>query len=46
MEENREKNKELIKTFLMLFGKIDELSKEVEDLKIMIAKRRMANDRG
>lgn len=39
MEENREENKELFKTFLMLFKKIDELSKEVEDLKIMIEKK-------
>ena len=33
-----EENKELFKTFLMLFKKIDELTKEVEDLKIMIEK--------
>lgn len=33
-----EENKELFKTFLMLFRKIDELTKEVEDLKIMIEK--------
>ena len=38
MEDNREKNKELFETFLMLFKKIDELTKEVEDLKIMIEK--------
>ena len=31
-------NKELFETFLMLFKKIDELTKEVEDLKIMIEK--------
>ena len=40
-----EENKELFKTFLMLFKKIDELTKEVEDLKIII-ERRTANDRG
>lgn len=33
-----EENKELFKTFLMLFKKIDELTKEVEDLKIIIEK--------
>ena len=33
-----EENKELFDTFLMLFKKIDELTKEVEDLKIMIEK--------
>ena len=33
-----EENKELFKTFLMLFKKIDELTKEVEDLKIKIEK--------
>ena len=33
-----EDNRELFKTFLMLFRKIDELTKEVEDLKIMIEK--------
>lgn len=32
-------NKELLETFLMLFRKIDELTKEVEDLKIMIEKK-------
>ena len=31
-------NRELLETFLMLFKKIDELTKEVEDLKIMIEK--------
>ena len=31
-------NKELFETFLMLFKKIDELTKAVEDLKIMIEK--------
>jgi len=34
-----EENKELLETFLMLFKKIDELTKEVEDLKIMIEKK-------
>lgn len=34
-----EENKELFKTFLMLFRKIDELTQEVEDLKIMIEKK-------
>ena len=34
-----EKNKELFETFLMLFKKIDELTKEVEDLKIIIEKK-------
>ena len=33
-----EENIELFDTFLMLFKKIDELTKEVEDLKIMIEK--------
>lgn len=32
-------NRELFETFLMLFKKIDELAKEVEDLKIMIEKK-------
>ena len=32
-------NKELFETFLTLFKKIDELTKEVEDLKIMIEKK-------
>ena len=32
-------NKELFETFLMIFKKIDELTKEVEDLKIMIEKK-------
>ena len=32
-------NKELFETFLMLFKKINELTKEVEDLKIMIEKK-------
>ena len=32
-------NKELFETFLMLFKKIDELTKEVNDLKIMIEKK-------
>ena len=32
-------NRELFDTFLMLFKKIDELTKEVEDLKIMIEKK-------
>lgn len=35
-----EDNRELFETFLMLFKKIDELSKEVEDLKIMMAKKK------
>lgn len=34
-----EDNRELFETFLLLFKKIDELSKEVEDLKIMIEKK-------
>ena len=34
-----ENNKELFETFLMLFKKIDELTKEVEDLKIIIEKK-------
>lgn len=34
-----EDNKELFETFLMLFKKIDELTKEVDDLKIMIEKK-------
>lgn len=34
-----EDNKELFETFLMLFKKIDELTKEVNDLKIMIEKK-------
>lgn len=34
-----EKNRELFETFLMLFKKIDELTQEVEDLKIMIEKK-------
>ena len=32
-------NRELFETFLMLFKKIDELTKEVEDLKIIIEKK-------
>ena len=32
-------NKVIFETFLMLFKKIDELTKEVEDLKIMIEKK-------
>lgn len=32
-------NRELFETFLMLFRKIDELTKEVNDLKIMIEKK-------
>ena len=32
-------DRELFETFLMLFKKIDELTKEVEDLKIMIEKK-------
>lgn len=32
-------NKELFETFLRLFRKIDELTQEVEDLKIMIEKK-------
>lgn len=32
-------NRELFETFLMLFKKIDELTKEVNDLKIMIEKK-------
>ncbi len=35
-----EDNRELFETFLLLFKKIDELSKEVEDLKIMMAKKK------
>lgn len=35
-----EENRELFETFLLLFKKIDELSKEVEDLKIMMAKKK------
>lgn len=34
-----EDNRELFETFLMLFRKIDELTKEVNDLKIMIEKK-------
>lgn len=34
-----EDNKELFETFLTLFRKIDELTKEVNDLKIMIEKK-------
>ena len=34
-----EENKELLETFLMIFNKIDELTNEVEDLKIMIEKK-------
>ena len=34
-----EENKKLFETFLMLFKKIDELTKEVEDFKIMIEKK-------
>ena len=34
-----EENKELFETFLTLFKKIDELTKEVNDLKIMIEKK-------
>ena len=34
-----EENRELFETFLMLFKKIDELTQEVEDLKIMIEKK-------
>ena len=34
-----ENKKELFETFLMLFKKIDELTKEVEDLKIIIEKK-------
>lgn len=33
-----EEKRELFETFLLLFKKIDELSKEVEDLKIKIEK--------
>ena len=32
-------NRELFETFLMLFKKLDELTKEVDDLKIMIEKK-------
>lgn len=32
-------NRELFETFLMLFKKIDELTKEVNDLKIIIEKK-------
>lgn len=35
-----EDNRGLFETFLMLFKKIDELSKEVEDLKIMMGKKK------
>lgn len=34
-----EDNRELFETFLTLFRKIDELTKEVNDLKIMIEKK-------
>lgn len=34
-----EEKRELFETFLLLFKKIDELSKEVEDLKIKIEKK-------
>ena len=34
-----EENRELLETFLRLFKKIDELTKEVNDLKIMIEKK-------
>ena len=34
-----EDNRELFETFLMLFKKIDELTKEVNDLKIIIEKK-------
>lgn len=34
-----EDNRGLFETFLMLFKKIDELTKEVEDLKIIIEKK-------
>lgn len=34
-----EDNRELFETFLLLFRKIDELTKEVDDLKIMIEKK-------
>ena len=34
-----EDNRELFETFLMLIRKIDELTKEVNDLKIMIEKK-------
>lgn len=33
-------NKELLETFLMLFKKIDELTKEVEDLKIIMIEKK------
>ena len=39
MKDNIEENRKLFETFLMLFKKIDELTKEVEDLKIMIEKK-------
>lgn len=40
MKDNREEEKrEIFKTFLRLFRKIDELTQEVEDLKIMIEKK-------
>ena len=34
-----EENKKLFETFFFFFKKIDELTKEVEDLKIMIEKK-------
>lgn len=33
-------NRELLETFLMLFKKIDELTKEVEDLKIIMIEKK------
>lgn len=39
MEKNREEKREIFKIFLRLFRKIDELTQEVEDLKIMIEKK-------
>lgn len=39
MEKNREEKREIFKAFLRLFRKIDELTQEVEELKIMIEKK-------
>lgn len=39
MEKNREEKREIFKTFLRLFRKIDELTQEVEELKIMMEKK-------
>ena len=39
MKDDREEKREIFKTFFSLFRKIDELTQEVEDLKIMIEKK-------